>query len=303
MTSVTLQELSDYVLMVMAMRPELAVNERNQALLTEILWLICTKQDYEISLDDLVALMKRHGISKQKSHLMRQLEFLRPGIDFMVKEPEPAATRRKPGPAPKCQLLTIEAFKMIALRAKTPIRNLLTQYYLLAEKEFRDEAMQGIQTRRALQSPSATLKTEQKLIKMRHERFRVGPCNYIIGLFDAQGKLAHLKEGWCGDMNTRYPKLVAQYYGFAVKVLFHMLTKNNPLAVEQCSFNNTPSDLRSPYDREIVDTPLETAIENMRSCNSFMTKEKTRNENEYSKTHRSVHDESRDLWSMDTITE
>ena len=59
------------------------------------------------------------------------------------------------------------------------------------------------------------------------------------------------------DMNDRYAKLVGIYYGFGVKVLFHMLTDNNPFAVEQCGFNGTPEQLQSPFDREIVDTTLD----------------------------------------------
>lgn len=301
MTTPTIQEVKDYVLMLMAMHPNLAVKETDQDLLTSMLWIACTGKDFEITLDDIVNLFKKYRISKQKSHLKRQLLFLRPGIDFK-EGTETKEGEKGPGRPRETEYLTVEAFKTICLRAKTPVRNLLTQYFLLVEKEFRNNALHAIQKRRLTQSPTALLETEKKLVQARHERFRAGPCIYILGVFDEHGRIQHLKEGWCGDMNTRYPQLVAQYYGFATKVLFHMLTNNNPLAVEQCGFNETPTALQSPWDREIVDTPLDQAIENLVRCNAFMTHEKQRNEDLFKQSHQRVQDDSRDLWNMSTIT-
>lgn len=42
--------------------------------------------------------------------------------------------------------------------------------------------------------------------------------------------------------------------------------------------NETPTTLQSPWDREIVDTPLDQAVENLVRCNAFMIHEKQRNE-------------------------
>jgi hypothetical protein len=209
-----------------------------------------------------------HRSHKQKAHLLRQLLFLQEGVDFIVSEGKRA--RGTLGKNPERQWLTVSAFKSICLSARTPIRKFLQDYFLFVEDQYRSNALHLIQRRRALQSPSTALKTEQMLLKMQHFAFRRGPCVYIIGVFEECGKAVHLKEGRCNDMNTRYPELVGQYYGFAVKVLFHMLTTNNPLAIEQCGFNDTPVPLKSPYDREIVDTPLETAIENVITCDRFM---------------------------------
>lgn len=58
MSRVTQQELRDYVSMIVAMKPNLAVEPQYRELLTEILWIVMTKKDFEVTLDDLTSLLE-----------------------------------------------------------------------------------------------------------------------------------------------------------------------------------------------------------------------------------------------------
>jgi hypothetical protein len=292
-------ELEDYVNMVMAMNPSMFVNTAHRPLLLDFLWVASTANDYEVCLDDIISMLAVHGLHKQKSHLMRELLFLEEGNDFIESKGERRG--EQPGRNPKHHWLTVAAFKRICLRAYTPIRKFLLEYFMLVEQIFRQNSLQGIQYRRAMESTSQRLETEKKLLRLQHVRFPSGPCVYIIGVFDEKGHIKHLKEGWCLDMNHRYATLISEYYGFAIKVLFHMLTPNNPFAVEQCGFNGTPDKLRSPYDREIVDTTLEDAIDSLIKCDKFLQSQRQDRQKRYEENHKTIRDEERRLFEMPTI--
>lgn len=138
------------------MKPDLAVDPRYRDVVTEILWLVMTKKDFEITLDDFRSLLSKHGIKKQKSHLKRQLLLLKEGTDFVEFRSTASRSGVAGGPIPQVQKLTINAFKMICLRTKTPIRNYLTEYFLFVDEVVRNDVLERIQTHRVFQGPSTT---------------------------------------------------------------------------------------------------------------------------------------------------
>jgi hypothetical protein len=291
------QELADYVEMVMQANPSLSIEPRFRGLLMDMLWVTIRGKDFQISIDDIVDIMKRHGLHKQKAHLKRQLLFLREGIDFKVTRGP--REKKRGGSSPEQILLTVEAFRRICIRAHTPVRHLLEHYFLSIEQHYRQNALQLIQERRAIENPLITIAKRQ----MQHQSFAFGPCVYVSGLFDEKGEMIHLKDGWCHDMNTRLPELQYMYSPFYVKILFHLLTDNTPLAVEQCGFNTTPLELRSPFDQEIVDMTPEEAIQSLLECDRFLTSMKQKHQIHFNKTHEDISKSHRFWLTAPTITE
>ena len=145
----TWQELSEYVQMIMKMNVELAVAPLFQGLLLELLWISIHGKDFHVQLDDIVAVMKKHRIYKQKVHLKRQLVHLRDGVDF--KKTQGKRSGLHGGSTPILYWLTIPTFQRICLRAHTPIRQPLERYFLFTEKQYREKALQVIQRRQILQ--------------------------------------------------------------------------------------------------------------------------------------------------------
>jgi hypothetical protein len=115
------------------------------------------------------------------------------------------------------------------------------------------------------------------------------------------GILIHLKEGWCHDMTQRLPELQHLYTPLFVKVIFHLLTQNNPLALEQSNFSVTPADLKCPYDREVVDTSPEDAIQNLLEIDEFLTKKRKQNEMKHQSDRASTRTTARNWLGMPTI--
>lgn len=141
----TKEELQIYVEFLATTRPDLFVPEFHRPLLVDLLWVVCTKNDFDVSLDDIVDILKQNGINKQKSNLQRQFSSLQEGKDY--REVEGQRQGQTKGKPPIRQCLTIDAFKMICIHARTPIQRFLTSYFLLTEDEYRTISLQEIRQR------------------------------------------------------------------------------------------------------------------------------------------------------------
>lgn len=100
-------EIEDYVNMVTATAHHLFVEKHHRPLLIDILWVATTGKDWHVSIEQIIDILSRHGINKQKANLCRQLLFLEEGKDFIVREGERKGT--KPGKKPEMHFLTIVA--------------------------------------------------------------------------------------------------------------------------------------------------------------------------------------------------
>jgi hypothetical protein len=263
----SVQILEEYVDMIGMMDSRLRVQGKVKNLLMAILDMVTECKDFERSIDDIVALFKRFGLHKQKAHLNRQLLFLVPDVDFRIV-PLKRRYEGKGGSAGRRIFLSCDGLKRILLHTRTPVQRILERYFFLVEQEFRQDAFQMIEKRLLSEDP---LITSKKRNFLRSEIFPIGFCVYLIGLYDQDGNLVHLKEGWCHDLNTRFPRLQKQYYAFEVRVLYQKLTgKNNSLAVEQCSLSSTPEELRSPFDQEVIDTDIGEAIASINDSSELL---------------------------------
>jgi hypothetical protein len=166
----------------------------------------------------------------------------------------------------------------------------LEEYFLLVEERYRSNSLQLIQKRLSLEDPK--IQQIKRTKTMPKQRFPSGPAVYILGLFDANGNLIHLKHGYTDNLQNRVVELNKLYYNFLVRILYFHPTKNPPLAVEQCSFGETPQELASPFDREITDSSFADVVESIEKCDAFMTKRKKVREDRYKTTHRSVRNDN-----------
>jgi hypothetical protein len=279
-----LAALPDFISMIMKMKPELKVDPRFVGLLTDLLKIAMTREDFEVNTEEVVKVFQAHGIHKRESNLKRHILPLENGRDFIQTTICPVTGSHKlcrdlppkllrGGYYKKFTWLTIDAFLYLCLHMNCPVSRQLQEYFILAERLYRNNTINHIQVRQVFENPVITAAKRRRV----YPRFPKGWCVYIISLYNEHGVRVHLKEGWSADMNERLPELDQAYYPFLVIVEFHMLTKNNPWAIEACGLNSTPDTFRCGLDREIVDGNLERAIKSLIDCDRFMTTQKQLN--------------------------
>lgn len=265
--------LGEYVAMIDQMDPDLKDNDKK--LLYEFLRLITTRNDYELTVEDLVNLFSTFGYHKKENNVAKKLIGAREGKDYkLVHE-----VRGKRGGKKKNHIfLSRDYFKQLAISfPRNPVSRRLSKYFLLVEGRYREIMTEKIEKRLVTEDPYVTkMKQVSEYMQNMRDKFPLVPISYILEFFGADGvSLGKRKFGVSKGFPLRLPELVYTY-PYTVHVVAVHETSNDMLALEKCVLNAVPQEERTFLDQEVVTSSAEKLKAIRDDCEKDLTKEKAK---------------------------